>query len=185
MKTQVQKVKERIEAWSKPIKSRLEKPVATAIEDDHDHDHVEPVSRQEAPPSGGRISSPFGMRVHPVHKEKRLHKGVDIAAGKRPAYAVADGQIVHAGPAGNAGNMVTIYFKDGEGRDHKYVYMHLDSLSVQKGQKIKKGDQIGIMGSTGDVTGVHLHLEHRIDNVAVPPTRGEINAAVPGVLKNK
>lgn len=184
MKTQVQKVKERLEAWANPIKARLEQPSApsSGVAGVFYHDHDEEVPHEKGRTPGGRISSPFGARVHPIHKDVRMHKGVDIAAGKRPTYAVISGEVTYSGSAGTAGNMVTIYSKDSNGNEHKYIYMHLDSVSVKKGQKVKKGQQVGVMGDTGSTTGVHLHLEHRINDVAVPPSKEDIATAVPGAV---
>lgn len=200
MKTQVQKVKERLEKWREPIARRLEQAVSeTALPDIHeeDHDHGdEPADTTKKLPAGARpprVTSGFGTRVSPVDGVRRMHYGVDIGAGKGPTYAVADGYILHAGPAGTAGNMVVIHRKGSDGSGHQYRYLHLDSISVTQGQRVKKGDLIGTMGETGRAKGVHLHLEHLIlipaggkfQKMHIPPTAEEINAAVPGAIKGK
>jgi murein DD-endopeptidase MepM/ murein hydrolase activator NlpD len=196
MKTQLQRMKERLEAWHKPIAARMEQAASYApLPDVHDHDHGDESgsTRRPLPPgtSGARVTSEYGVRT--MGGVKKMHYGVDIGAGKNPTYAAADGYISHAGPAGTAGNMVIIQRKGSDGNNHQYVYMHLDSIAVRQGQMVKKGDVIGIMGETGRADGVHLHLEHRIlvptyggiQEMHVPPTREEINAAVPGAIKDK
>lgn len=198
MKTQLQRMKERLEAWHKPIVNRMEQAVSYApLPDVHDHDHGDESADtgRPLPPGtpGARVTSEYGMRKSPIDGVRKMHYGVDIGAGKNPTYAVIDGYILHAGPAGTAGNMVIIQRKGSDGNNHQYVYMHLDSIAVRQGQMVKKGDVIGIMGETGRSKGVHLHLEHRIlvpadkgfQKMHVSPTREEINAAVPGAIKDK
>ena len=200
MKTQVQKVKERLEKWRAPIARRMEQAVSeTTLPDIHDEDHGhgdEPADAAKSLPAGARpprVTSGFGTRVSPIDGVKRMHYGVDIGAGKGPTYAAVDGYILSAGPAGTAGNMVAIYRKDSDGSSHQYVYMHLDSISVKQGQRVRKGDLIGIMGETGRAKGVHLHLEHfrmvpvgdKFQKLHITPTAEEINTAVPGAIKGK
>lgn len=202
MKTQVQKVMERLEEWRNAVVNSTRQAVSeTALPDihdeDHDHDHGdEPADTAKKLPAGARpprVTSGFGTRVSPIDGVKRMHYGVDIGAGKGPTYAAVDGYILSAGPAGTAGNMVAIYRKDSDGSSHQYLYMHLDSISVTKGQRVRKGDPIGIMGETGRAKGVHLHLEHfrmvpvgdKFQKLHIPPTTEEINTAVPGAIKGK
>lgn len=109
------------------------------------------------PAQGGYISSTFG------HRWGRMHKGIDIARTDRstkPAILAAQsGTVETAGNTGNGyGNMVII----NHGNGLKTLYAHLDSLSVSSGQKVSRGQRLGVMGATGNSTGVHLHFEvHR------------------------
>ncbi|MFA1714470.1 peptidoglycan DD-metalloendopeptidase family protein [Peribacillus frigoritolerans] len=102
------------------------------------------------PADGGYISSKQGQRWG------KLHKGIDIARpATRTITAVDHGIIETAGNSGGYGNKITINHNNG----YKTVYAHLDSIDVKAGQKIEKGMKIGMMGSTGHSTGVHLHFE--------------------------
>ncbi|WP_340372546.1 M23 family metallopeptidase [Peribacillus sp. FSL E2-0218] len=102
------------------------------------------------PADGGYISSKQGQRWG------KLHKGIDIARPSTRTITAADhGIIESAGNSGGYGNKITINHNNG----YKTVYAHLDSIGVKAGQKIEKGAKIGMMGSTGNSTGVHLHFE--------------------------
>ena len=129
---------------------------------------------------GGRITSDMGRRTDPVTKEKgKSHGGVDIAglgAGAK-AYAVHAGEITFAGYAGNAGNMIKLEYYENEDK-HEIVYMHLEQIAVRQGQQVELHQVIGVVGTTGKSTGVHLHLEHRINGAKTRPTNAEINLSV-------
>lgn len=102
------------------------------------------------PAVGGYISSKVGYRWG------KMHKGIDIARpSDRTIKAADNGVIVSAGWDGGYGNKIVIDHKNG----FRTVYAHLDSISVSAGQTVSKGSKIGVMGSTGDSTGVHLHFE--------------------------
>ncbi|MDQ0881280.1 peptidoglycan DD-metalloendopeptidase family protein [Peribacillus sp. V2I11] len=102
------------------------------------------------PADGGYISSKQGQRWG------KLHKGIDIARPTTRTITAADHGIIEtAGNSGGYGNKITINHNNG----YKTVYAHLDSIDVKAGQKIEKGTKIGMMGSTGHSTGVHLHFE--------------------------
>ncbi|WP_057914123.1 peptidoglycan DD-metalloendopeptidase family protein [Peribacillus muralis] len=102
------------------------------------------------PADGGYISSKQGQRWG------KLHKGIDIARPSSRTITAADhGIIESAGNSGGYGNKITINHNNG----YKTVYAHLNSIDVKAGQKIEKGAKIGMMGSTGNSTGVHLHFE--------------------------
>ncbi|MGE7186339.1 peptidoglycan DD-metalloendopeptidase family protein [Peribacillus sp. NPDC006672] len=102
------------------------------------------------PADGGYISSKQGQRWG------KLHKGIDIARPTTRTITAADHGIIEtAGNSGGYGNKITINHNNG----YKTVYAHLDSINVKAGQKIEKGMKIGMMGSTGHSTGVHLHFE--------------------------
>lgn len=104
----------------------------------------------------GYVTSPYGYRIHPISGEKNLHRGVDIGvAGGTPIKAIQDGRVVSAGDAGDYGLCVVIEGADG----YQSRYAHCASLSVNVGQEVRRGDVIAAVGSTGNSTGPHLHLE--------------------------
>ena len=114
----------------------------------------------------GHVSSPFGWRVHPISGEKNLHRGVDIAAAQgTDIHAVQDGRVVSAGNAGGYGLCVVI--EDEKGYQSRYA--HCASLSISAGQEVKRGDVIATVGSTGDSTGPHLHLEVMLNGEYLNP----------------
>lgn len=107
-----------------------------------------------------RITSPYGYRIHPISKKRLLHTGIDIApkiAGTRnvPIYATQDGIVRVASYSKSMGNYIYLqHTSDG----YTSVYMHMQRISVLQGKRVKKGQQIGIMGTTGNSTGIHLHF---------------------------
>lgn len=116
----------------------------------------------------GRISSNMGMRLHPVLKVWRKHPGIDISAKKgTPIYAAADGVIRLAKYNGGYGNCVFI--------DHKYGYEtrygHMSKILVRAGQKVRRGDKIGLVGKTGLATASHLHYEVLHEGREVDPKK--------------
>lgn len=112
------------------------------------------------------VSSPYGYRIHPISGEKNLHHGMDIAVAQgTPIRAVHDGRIVSAGDAGGYGLCVVI--EDDKGYQSRYA--HCASLSVGAGQEVKRGDVIATVGSTGNSTGPHLHLETMLNGQYLNP----------------
>ncbi|MCC5894642.1 MAG: peptidoglycan DD-metalloendopeptidase family protein [Alkalibacterium sp.] len=109
-------------------------------------------------PASGRNTSPFGYRTHPVHGGRAFHSGLDIA-GSGPIRASRAGTVTTAAYNGSLGYYVVINHGDG----YSSMYAHMTpNLSVAPGQQVSQGQQIGIMGTTGTSTGVHLHFEvHR------------------------
>jgi hypothetical protein len=119
-------------------------------------------------PTSGRISSKFGYRVDPVTKKRNtFHSGLDIAAPEgTPVYAAEKGKVVDAGYKNNGyGNLIIIQHS----ADLATYYGHLSKIDVSKGKDVKKGDLIGKIGSTGKVTGPHLHFEIRKGGQALNP----------------
>ena len=102
------------------------------------------------------LTSPFGMRTHPVLGYKRMHNGIDMAcASGTPIYATRAGTVTVASyQAGGAGNYVSINHGDG----FSSIYMHMTHYIVYAGQQVSKGQVIGYVGSTGISTGPHLHF---------------------------
>ena len=115
-----------------------------------------------------RISSGFGMRMHPIHNKWVGHKGVDYAAPSgTPIHATADGTVIHAGWESGYGNLVKIRHDFGV----ETRYAHLSQIRVEVGQRVSRGDRIGDMGNSGRSTGTHLHYEVRISGGAVNPMK--------------
>lgn len=117
-------------------------------------------------PSRGEIVSKFGMRVHPTFKTKIMHTGIDIRmpAGT-PVYAAGPGEVLYAGWLRGYGQIVII----DHGRNLSSVYAHLSRLDVGEGARVRKGQNIGQVGSTGVATGAHLHFEVRVNGEARDP----------------
>ena len=119
-----------------------------------------------------KISSGFGMRIHPITKDKRMHNGVDIVAPEgTPVYATADGLV----------RKVEQAFEEGKGRgryiiiDHEKgystLYSQLSAYNTSEGKEVKQGDIIGYVGSSGISTGPHLHYEVMKDGENVNPEK--------------
>ena len=109
-----------------------------------------------------RISSEYGTRKNPVTGVVKLHAGIDFAApGGTPIYAAASGYVTVAGwNSGGYGNYVIIYHgKMSDGNNYSTLYGHMRSVATTKGKYVKQGELIGYVGSTGNSTGNHLHLE--------------------------
>ncbi|TEA28088.1 murein DD-endopeptidase MepM [Candidatus Schmidhempelia bombi str. Bimp] len=122
-----------------------------------------------------KISSSFNpRRLHPVTGRIAPHNGVDFAVSRgTPVLATGDGEVVIAKSSGSAGNFITIR----HGRQYTTRYMHLDKILVRQGQRVRKGDLIGLSGNTGRSTGPHLHYELRIDNKPVNPMTSSLPQA--------
>ena len=114
-----------------------------------------------------KFSSGYGYRNAPTRGASRNHKGIDIpGAIGTPIYATADGFIGRAEWVGGYGKLVEI----NHGNAVQTRYGHLSAMNVAPGQRIRKGDILGYMGSTGRSTGSHLHYEVRIAGEAINPT---------------
>ena len=117
-------------------------------------------------PVSGRVSSSFGMRVHPISRQHKHHDGMDIAAPKGSSIKpIADGTVISSGVKGGYGNVVVIEHDNGL----TSMYAHCDELLVSVGEQIRKNMTIAKVGSTGFSTGPHLHLEIRKDGILVNP----------------
>ncbi|MBI5067221.1 MAG: M23 family metallopeptidase [Deltaproteobacteria bacterium] len=134
----------------------------------------EPADRALAPavptlwPARGWLTSAFGLRMDPVTSERTMHRGVDIAtAPGAPVVAPSDGVVVYAGVDGVLGKVLVL--------DHGYGvrtrYGHLAEFSVERGQAVKRGTPIAMVGNTGRSTGPHLHYEVQVDGIAENPSR--------------
>lgn len=119
-----------------------------------------------------RVSSNFNpRRLNPVTGRIAPHKGVDFAVPiGTPVLAVGDGEVVQAKRSSGAGNYIAIR----HGRQYMTRYMHMKKLLVKPGDKVKRGDRIGLSGNTGRSTGPHLHYEIWINNQAVNPLAAKL-----------
>lgn len=112
------------------------------------------------------ISSEFGYRQQPIAGASTNHKGMDFAAGTgTPIYAAAGGTVVFAAYSGNAGNMITI----NHGNGLTTTYMHCHQIYVSAGQTVSKGQNIAIVGTTGNSSGPHLHFQVELNGTPVNP----------------
>ena len=115
---------------------------------------------------GGRLASRFGWRNHPIFKSRKLHTGVDFASpAGTPIYAAGDGVVEKAGWTSGYGRYTLIQHVNG----YETGYGHQSKISVKPGQKVRQGQVIGYVGSTGNSTGNHLHFEIKINNRFVDP----------------
>jgi len=112
----------------------------------------------KTPINGARLSSPFGMRKHPIDGFNKMHKGTDFAAPTgTPIMASGDGIIKKAGWCGGGGNCIKIKHNS----TYQTVYAHMSKFArgIKSGVRVKQGQTIGYVGSTGKSTGPHLHYE--------------------------
>ena len=117
-------------------------------------------------PVAGRLTSSFGVRVHPVLGFKRMHKGLDIAAAYgSPIRAAMDGTVTMAGWAGGYGNFVKLSHASG----YATGYGHMSRIAVRSGTHVSRGQVIGYVGSTGLSTGPHVHYEVWRNGASVNP----------------
>ena len=130
------------------------------------------------PVDGARITSGFGMRMHPLLGFSKMHKGIDFGAPTgTPIYAAGSGSIVEIGKKGSYGNYVRIRHNS----EYQTAYAHMSKFAkgLNKGDKVKQGDVIGYVGTTGRSTGPHLHYEILIGGAQINP------AKVKNVASNK
>jgi murein DD-endopeptidase MepM/ murein hydrolase activator NlpD len=123
-------------------------------------------SRVDVMPVEGRVSSVFGTRKDPIHGTERHHHGLDIAAPEgTDIRAVRDGVVRFSDERGGYGQMIIL--DHGDGLETRYA--HCSELIVKEGEKIRAGERIALVGSTGRSTGPHLHFEARKDGHAIDP----------------
>ena len=112
----------------------------------------------KTPINGARLSSPFGMRKHPIDGFNKMHRGTDFAAPMgTPIMASGDGVIKKAGWCGGGGNCIVIKHNS----TYQTIYAHMSKFAsgIRSGVRVKQGQTIGFVGSTGKSTGPHLHYE--------------------------
>ena len=112
----------------------------------------------KTPINGARLSSPFGMRKHPIDGFNKMHRGTDFAAPMgTPIMASGDGVIKKAGWCGGGGNCIVIRHNS----TYQTVYAHMSKFAknIRSGVRVRQGQTIGYVGSTGKSTGPHLHYQ--------------------------
>jgi murein DD-endopeptidase MepM/ murein hydrolase activator NlpD len=122
------------------------------------------------PVSAGVLRSRFGMRFHPILKGRRMHTGVDYSAPRgTPILAAGNGRVEKAGRTSGYGNVVIVHHTNG----YETVYAHQSKFAkgISPGARVRQGQIIGYVGSTGLSTGPHLHFEIRVNGSAVDPLR--------------
>lgn len=136
------------------------------------------LARSERPPRGtgtfvrpgtGDITSPFGPRFHPILKYVKVHTGTDFGAGDGISYAADDGVVLFTEYNVAYGNMVVIDHGKVGGLRITTLYAHHAAVGVVAGDRVTKGQAIGVIGSTGYSTGAHLHFEVRVDGEPLDP----------------
>jgi murein DD-endopeptidase MepM/ murein hydrolase activator NlpD len=117
-------------------------------------------------PVHGAVNSGFGVRPDPFTGQPAFHEGVDISTPRsEPVLATADGVIVRSGWAGEYGKAIAI----AHGDRYETLFGHLEQTLVAEGQRVRRGDRVGLVGSTGRSTAPHLHYEVHVDGHAVNP----------------
>ncbi len=117
-------------------------------------------------PVHGVVNSGFGSRLDPFTGEGAFHQGLDISTRRdEPVLATAAGVVVRSGPSGDYGKSIEIAHRAG----YRTIYGHLDTILVREGQQVRRGERVGLAGSTGRSTGTHLHYEVRRGEKAVNP----------------
>ncbi|MEO7486884.1 MAG: peptidoglycan DD-metalloendopeptidase family protein [Ferruginibacter sp.] len=123
---------------------------------------IQPISNKDLT----RIASGFGFRIHPIYGIPKMHNGLDFTAPQgTPIYATGDGTVTTAGEGTGTGNHVII----NHGYGYETVYMHMVRIKARAGQRVKRGEVIGWVGSTGASTGPHCHYEVHINGRKVDP----------------
>jgi murein DD-endopeptidase MepM/ murein hydrolase activator NlpD len=159
LKAESERVAEELRDWE--ARQQQRGPVAAPV--------LRPGAKLLMPVQGWK-SSDFGMRYDPYYGVWQLHAGVDLAAGGgQPIYAAADGQVTRAGWNGGYGNYTCIYHGRFAGRSMATCYAHQSEILVDEGQRVRRGQLIGRVGTTGASTGYHLHFEVRLDGTPVQP----------------
>ncbi len=117
-------------------------------------------------PVHGVVTSSFGVRSDPFTGGSAYHEGIDISTSRgEPVLATADGVVLLSGWAGEYGRAIEIVHND----HYTTLYGHLEKTLVEEGQQIRRGDRVGLVGSTGRSTAPHLHYEVHLDGRTVNP----------------
>ncbi|WP_421838179.1 M23 family metallopeptidase [Novosphingobium sp.] len=125
-------------------------------------------SLMRTPVDGARVTSKFGMRIHPIEGYQKMHGGIDFAAPiGTPIYASGSGVLEFCGPKGPNGNFIKILHDNGW--ETLYLHMNRFAAGMAQGVRVAQGQQIGEVGTTGHSTGPHLHYEVHIAGEKVDP----------------
>ena len=173
-KIELKKLKEELVKEEEELEKKLQKIAAQKAATSSDSNNLANSNSSSTVISNGswpvpgysRVSSPFGYRIHPILGIRKLHTGIDIPAPTgTPTVAVASGTVIYSGVQGSYGNTVMIQHDNGL----VSLYAHNSSLVVNVGDKVKKGQVVAKIGSTGRSTGPHLHFEIRVNGTAQNP----------------
>ncbi|MDQ1602074.1 MAG: hypothetical protein QOD68_3548 [Actinomycetota bacterium] len=149
------------------------------------------LAKQPNPPQGtgemvrpglGVVTSPYGPRFHPILHYVKIHTGIDFAAADGIAYAADDGVVLFTEYNTAYGNMTVIDHGKVGGLWITTLYAHQAAVGVKPGDRVVKGQAIGVIGSTGYATGPHLHFEVRIDGEPIDPAPFLVKAKLPTAL---
>jgi murein DD-endopeptidase MepM/ murein hydrolase activator NlpD len=134
---------------------------------------IQPISNKDLT----RTASGWGYRIHPIYKIRKFHYGMDFTAPTNTeVYSTGDGTIEVLNKSRRGyGNKIIV----NHGFGYKTLYAHLNSFNVKQGQKVKRGDVIGYVGSTGLSTAPHLHYEVHLNNKKVNPVNYYFNDLTP------
>ena len=134
---------------------------------------IQPVANKDLK----RMASGFGYRIHPIYKVRKMHWGMDFTAPTgTPIYATGDGKVTtHKNSRSGYGNHIII----DHGYGYETLYGHMSKVDVRRGQKVKRGDIIGYVGSTGRSTAPHLHYEVIKDGRKINPVNFYFNDLSP------
>ena len=123
---------------------------------------IQPVANKDLT----RVASGYGMRIHPIYGIPKMHNGLDFTASQgTPIYATGDGIVTNADFGNGFGNHVVI----NHGYGYETYYAHMVRIKTKNGQRVKRGEVIGWVGSTGASTGPHCHYEVHINGNPVDP----------------
>ena len=123
------------------------------------------------------IASGYGLRIHPIHKIPKFHAGMDFTAKVgTPIYATGDGRVTFADYSTNGYGMHVIV---DHGFDYHTLYAHMSALKVKNGQRVQRGDLLGLVGNSGLSSGPHLHYEVHKGSEAVDPANYYFNDLTP------
>ncbi|MBK6343708.1 MAG: peptidoglycan DD-metalloendopeptidase family protein [Flavobacteriales bacterium] len=134
---------------------------------------IQPIPNEDLTQTAGG----FGWRIHPIHKIMKFHAGMDFTAKTgTPIHATGDGVVVYAEYGTNGYGMHVIV---DHGFDYQTLYAHLSKLEVRKGQRVKRGDVVGLVGNTGLSVGPHLHYEVHKGGQPMDPANFYFNDLTP------
>ena len=123
-----------------------------------------------------KLLSGYGLRIHPIHRVPKFHHGIDFTApAGTPIQATGDGVIVRANVSASYGKVVEV----DHGYGYKTRYAHMKKISVKKGQQVKRGQEIGLIGNTGKSVGPHLHYEIHYKGKSIDPINHVLDGLSP------
>jgi murein DD-endopeptidase MepM/ murein hydrolase activator NlpD len=124
-----------------------------------------------------KLLSGFGPRIHPIHKVRKMHWGIDFSApSNTPIQATGAGKVTFSGRKSGYGNCVEI----DHGYGYKTLYAHMSTIEVERGEEVVRGEMIGRVGSTGTSTAPHCHYEITLRGQKVDPIQYCLDGLTPG-----